>query len=261
MSRTSNHYDPYYSPASLVGQVRSDRVKYLLGFNDQPRNRWERTEQIDPSAATVVDLAHEADAAQLLLNYYEAVRRDRNVHRLSIVVAFFGVGGLGVLLGLLLNDFFIIALLIVGFGVYIAYSLLTESITLPGKAGAAKRALEESEYFRDLTVLNGYLITTHDPGVIWEAINLEKRRQMVDNETVRLRGHLHLPQHRKDEIAQMQPQEQDLRRQIVDMLDPQRPDTTHLSDEMRDSFGVRLPLDSLSPDSVQTMWGEGGEQR
>lgn len=258
MTRTSNHHDPYYSPTSPVGRVRAERLKYLA---PQPAagNAWERTESFDPSNGTVVDPAHEPEGALLLLDYYEAVRRDRHVYWLSIVAGSFGFGGLGILIGSLTSDV-MFTIIGIGIGLFIAYALLTGSITLPGKAGAAKEALMSSGYFRDRSVLDGYLITTHSPAVIWEAIGLEERRRAVDYEAVHLSAHLHLTEHRQTEITQLQQQEQELRRRIVDMLD-HRPDTTHLSDEMRDNFGAHITLGPLSPNSVQTIWGEGGEQR
>lgn len=259
MTRTSNHHDPYYSPSSPVGRVRAERLKYLA---PQPAagNAWERTETFDPSNGTVVDPAHDAEGALLLLDYYEAVRRDRHIYWLSFAAALFGFGGLGVLIGWLTSDV-MFTIIGIGGGLFIAYALLTRSITLPGKAGAAKEALTSSGHFRDRSLLDGYLITTHSSAVIWEAIDLEERRRAVDYEAVRLRAHLHLTERRQAEILQLQQQEQELRRRIVDMLD-QRPDTSHLSDEMRDNFGTRVGLGRLSTESTQTMWGdEGGEQR
>lgn len=259
MTRTINHHDPYYSPASPVGRVRADRLKYLA---PQPAagNAWERTETFDPSSGTVVDPAHELEGAQLLLDYYEAVRRDRHVYWLSVVAGPIGVGGLGVLIGWLASNV-LFTVTGIGAGLFLAYALLTGSITLPGKAGAAKKALTMSLYFRDRSVLDGYLITTRSPAVIWEAIALEQRRRAVDYEAVSLSAHLHLTEHRQTEITQLQQQEQELRRRIVDMLDPrpdttwsvrsrvttaeeakayvgaQRSDTAHLSDEIRSDRG------------------------
>lgn len=255
MSRTSNHHDPYYSPTSPVGRVRAERLTYIA---PQPTagNGWERTEPFDPSNGTVVNPTHETEGAQLLLDYYEAVRFDRHVYWLSIAAGLFGLGGLGVLIGWLASNT-LVTVTGIGAGVFIAYALLTGSITLPKKAGAAKKALTSSGYFRDRSVLDGYLITTHSSAVIWEAIDLEERRRAVDYEAVRLRAHLHLTEHRQAELLQLQQQEQELRRRIVDMLD-QRPDTSHLSDEMRDAFYSRHQLGRLSPESTQTLWDDEG---
>lgn len=260
MSRTSYHHDPYYSPTSTVGQLRADRLKYLLGSTDTDRNPWERAEKIDPTAETVVDPDHEDEGALLLLDYYEAVRRDRHVRQLSLVSAFLGIGGLGVLIAWLTSNYLIGAAGLC-LAMFVGYMFLTGSITLPGKAGAAKEALESSGYFRDISMLDGYLITTPSPAAVWEAIDLEERRRAVDYEAVRLSAHTHLTEHRQTEITQLQQQEQELRRLIVDMLDPQRPDSTNLSDETRAAFHSRRPFAPLSTESTQMMWSEGGEQR
>lgn len=259
MSRTSKHHDPYYSPTSPVGRVRADRLKYLA---PQPAaaNAWDRTETFDPSSGTVVNPTHETEGAQLLLDYYEAVRRDRHIYWLSIVAGLFGLGGLGILIGWLASNP-LVTVTGIGAGLLLAYALVTGSITLPGKAGAAKKALTSSGYFRDRSVLDGYLITTRSAAVIWEAIDLEERRRAVDYEAVRLRAHLHLTEHRQTEITQLQQQELELRQRIVVMLD-QHPDTSHLSDEIRDNFGTHVNFGRLSPESTQMIWGdEGGEQR
>ena len=255
----STHYDPYHSPTSPVGMVRADRPKYL-GYDYRSRSRWEATEEKDPSSDMVIDPAHETEAAQLLLAYYEAVRRDRIVCKASLPLAFFGIGGIGILLGWLLHNIMVGA---VGaaLGVFIAYLILNGGFPLPMKTGAARRALDRSGYFQDRSILDGYLITTHSQEVIWEAVDLERRRRAVDLLAVRLGSHLHLPEHRKIEITELQHQEQELRRQIVEILDPQRTDTAHLFDEVRDNFGARFNFGRLSAESTRMMWGEGGEQR
>lgn len=259
MSRNSNHYDPYYSPTSPVGLVRAERIKYLAG-ESRTRSSWDRTENFDPSSGTVVDPAHETEGAQLLLDYYEAVRHDRLVRQASIPAALFGIGGLSALIAWIFSNL-LFGVAGVGIGAFIAYAILEGSVALPRRSHAAERALRSSGYFRDRSVLDGYLITTHNPAVIWEAIDLEERRRSVDYEAVRLSSHLHLPQHRQTEITQLQQQEHELRRQIVDMLD-QRPDTAYLSDETRDNFGARVSFGRLSTESTQMMRGdEGGEQQ
>lgn len=255
MSRTSNHYDPYYSATSPVGMVRAERPKYL-GTDYRSREQWERTEGEDPSSATVVDPAHQAEAAQLLLGYYEAVRRDRIIRQVSIPVALFGIGGIGYLLGWLLNNT-LVTVTGLALGAFIAYTILNGWSPLPQKAPAAKRALESSNYFRDRSILDGYLITTHDQAVIWEAADLEQRRQVVDYEAERLGEHAHLSEHRKAEITDLQEEEQQLRRRIVDMLDPQQPDTRHLSDEARAAFAARAVRGTM----VYPRWDAAGEQR
>lgn len=252
MSRTSTHYDPYYSPSSPVGRVRAERTKYLLGFLGEPASPWDAAESLDPSRETVVAPAHEVEAARLLLDYYEAVRRDRRVQLAATLGSFFGVGGLLVLIGWMSGNA-LIALGGAGAGVFGAYGLLTGIITLPGKAGAAKGALKMSEYFRDRGVLDGYLITARSAEVIWEAAGLEARRRTLDYEVERLRSHPHLPEHRQDEILRLQGQEQELRRTIVDMLDPQTQTPAQPS---------RVSLGRLSPESTKMLWGdEDGETR
>lgn len=223
-------YDPYYSPTSPVGLVRAERVKYLFGFSIPPRGQWEHAEQIDPSQDTLVDPQHEAEGAQQLLDYYEAVRHDRRVRRVAIAIAFLGIGGVSALVGWLLSNLMVGTFGVV-VGICIAYWILVGEITLPGKAGAALSELKESGHFRERGLLSGYLVTTHDPAVTWEAAGLEQRRQHVENAATRLRGHSHLPAHREAEIAQLQNQGQELRRRLVDMLDPQRPDTTDSSED------------------------------
>lgn len=218
----TEHDDPYYSPTSPVGRVRAERPKYL-GTDFRTRERWEKTEGEDPSSHTVVDPAYEEEAAQLLRSYYEAVRRDRILGKVSILASFFGLSGIGFLCGWLFSNV-IFTVTGIGFGVFIAYQILNGWNPFVEKAPAAKRELESSMHFRDRSVLN-YLITTHDHAVIWEAIDLEKRRQMVDNGAVRLGAHPHLSEHRKAELTELQEQEQQLRRRIVDMLDPPLPDT------------------------------------
>lgn len=213
------NYDPCYSPASPVGKVRALRVKYLLAFPDQPR----RAEQLDPSENTLVDPEHEYDGAQQLLDYYEAVRHDRRVRWVAIAIAFLGVGGVSVLVGWLTSSL-LVCTGGVAVGIIVAYWIGNGDITLPVRAGAALSALKTSGYFRERDLLSGYLVTTQDPAVIWEATGLEQRRQYVDHEAARLRAHSYLPAHRETEIAALQAQEQELRRRIVDVLDPKSPD-------------------------------------
>ena len=253
MNRTSNHYDPYYSPTSPVGRVRAARPKYL-GTDFRTREQWERTEGEDPSSRKVVDPAHEEEAAQLLRSYYEAVRRDRIIGKVSILASFFGLSGIGILCGWLFSNL-MFTVTGIAFGVFIAYQILNGWNPFVEKAPAAKRELKASKYFRDRSVLDGYLITTHNQAVVWEAVGLEQRRRTVDLEAVRLGSHLHLPEHRKTEIADLQRQEQELRQRIVDMLDPE-PDTRHLSDEARAAVAARAVRGLM----VYPRWDEGGEQ-
>lgn len=252
MSRTNPHHDPYYPPTSSVGMVRAERPKYL-GVDARSRFHWAETESRDPSSATMVDPDHEAEGAQLLLDYYEAVRFDRALWQASVSVAFFGFGSLGVLCGWLFSNY-TFTLIGIAVGIVTAYAFLTGFFTLSERARDAMRAFHASEYFRDRRPLDGYLITTPDQREVWEALGLEWCRAAIDDAAGRLRAHLHLSEHRNAEIIQLQQQEQELRRRIVDMLDPQRPDTTHhLSDELRAAFYSRHQLRRLSP--------EGGKQK
>lgn len=132
MSRISDHYDEYYSPTSPVGKMRAERAKYLIGVSDSQRYAWERAEDLDPSNGTIVDPAHEAEGAQLLLDYYEAVRRDR-FRRVVMVIAFLGGGGgIGVLLGWLAS-----APMITFSGIclaaFLSYLTLTGQLTIRSK--------------------------------------------------------------------------------------------------------------------------------
>jgi hypothetical protein len=264
MSRTSNHHDQYYSPTSPVGRVRAERVKYLLGLAERGPVAWDQTEKIDPTTATAVDPTHEIEASQLLLDYYQTVRRDRRIRQVAMLVSFFGIGGVSVLIGSMFNNA-LVALGGAAAGIIGVYGILAGIITLPGTAGAAKHVLKTSGYFRDLGLLGGYLITTRSAAALWEAAGLEEQRQSIDYEAVRLRSHPYLPDHRQAEITRLDAQEQALRQKIVDMLDPQTPSPSYFPGEMSANFGALISLGRLAPDGVQTMWGsangEGGVQR
>lgn len=259
MSRTRDHYDEYYSPTSPVGKVRAERAKYLIGVSDTQRYAWERAEDLDPSNGTVVDPAHEDEGAQLLLAYYEAVLRDRHL-RVVMVIAFLGGGGgIGILLGWLASSP-VITLSGICLATFFSYLTLTGQLTIRSKARATKIAFKSSGYFRDRTILDAYLITTQSAAAVWEATDLEQRRRAADHEANHLRGHLLLTHHREADLAQLQNREQELRRRIVDMLDPQRSDDLYLSDEHA-AFAARNGLGSLTPEGgTQTIGSDKGDQ-
>ncbi|PRB63336.1 MULTISPECIES: hypothetical protein [unclassified Microbacterium] len=173
MSHAISQYDEHYSPTCPVGMVRARRTSYLAP-HPGAGSAWERYEAADPSSGTVVDPAYEDKAAKLLLDYYEAVRRDRRIYRVALAASVFGLGGLGVLAGWLADNY-LISVVGVMLGVITGWLLLTGSITLPEKAATAQRVLASSGLFRDRTVLAGYLITTRSSTAIWEATELEQQ--------------------------------------------------------------------------------------
>lgn len=240
-----HHNDEYYSPTSLIGLVRAERVKYLVGFLDERRRAWELTEKIDPSQNTVVEPGHEAEGAQQLLEYYEAVRRDRRLRLVITAGSFLGIGGLSVLVAWLSSNLlFGVAGVAIGMGV--SYWIWIGTIAVPATAGAALSAFETSGYFRDRSPLSGYLVTTSDRHVIWKALDLEQCRRSVDDVGTRLRAHVHLSAQRELEITKLQEQERELRQQIVDMLDPRPSAADSLADETRAAVAHRIGLGPIA---------------
>lgn len=215
--RRREHHDAYYSPTSLVGSVRADRVRYLRGFNDEPQWNWMAGR--DPSENTVADPDHEAEAAQLLFEYYRTVRRDRLVRRLLAVLAFVGFAVPSILLGSLTGNQ-LIGPIGAAIGLYFAVGIACREFRTPSAAGAAAHALEASGYFRDRSPLSEYRITTADQGAMWQALDLERQRAALEDEVDRRRTFLHLSVKCGRDIVEMKGQERELRRRIIELLDP-----------------------------------------
>lgn len=171
------------------------------------------------SDGIVVNPAHKDDAEQLLLNYFRAASSIRTRYA-AIAMGALVIG----LLAIMTGGHFMppIAVLATTGGLWSVAALIGRRILgVPVGAPAARRAIERSRYFRSRDALDEYFITpAASEQAVWDAIELEERRSAIAGRITSIDAHRHLTSHRVNEIEQARQEEQQLRSQIVDMLDP-----------------------------------------